>query len=59
MYAGLNNWDPSNNNGLDWVAPPVPGLLVVGATDNDGRIWPGVSTSMAKPFYVIANTLLE
>ena len=39
MFAGLNNWDPYINEGADFTSPPVPELLIVGATDASGKIW--------------------
>lgn len=48
MFAGKNNWDPNDNNGADFAAPPVPQLLVVGATDNDGLFWTGVREKLKR-----------
>lgn len=59
MYGGLNNWDPSVNNGADFTAPPVPELLVVGGTDNNGRIWTGVRGSPSILNLTLANIFLE
>lgn len=41
MYAGTHNFDVTLNGGVDFPSPAVPGLLVVGTTDNDGRIKSG------------------
>lgn len=39
MFAGLNNWNPSVNDGANFPTPPLPELLVVGATDNNGQLY--------------------
>ena len=46
MFAGLNNWNPFINEGADFIWPPVPELLVVGATDGYGKLWNKVNSPL-------------